>query len=80
MRKYINKIFGSVLLLLLVACSEELIVDEVIDNVSSGAVLRNLGENNDLDIANLNSTYTILLEAQDASNGNLLSEVRVNGG
>lgn len=80
MRKYINKIFGSVLLLLLVACSEELIVDEVIDNVSSGAVLRNLGEDNDLDIANLNSTYTILLEAQDASNGNLLSEVRVNVG
>lgn len=68
------------MLLIAVACSEELIVDEVIDNVSSGAILRNLEENNDLDVADLNSTYSILLEAQDAANGNLLSEVRVNVG
>ena len=80
MKKHINKLFGIIMLLVAVACSEELIVDEVIDDVSSGAVLRNLEETNSLDSADLNSTYSILLEAQDAASGNLLLEVRVNVG
>ena len=62
------------------SCSEELIVDEVIDSTTSGGALRNLGVTNSLDIANGASTYSIILEAQDATGGNLLQEVRVNVG
>lgn len=80
MKKNIYKFFRWTLLLITMACSEDLIVDEVIDNVRSGAALRNLGETNNLDIENGASTYSIILEAQDPSGGNQLSEVIVNVG
>lgn len=80
MKKYINILFGILTLVLVQSCSEELIVDDVIDGVVSGGVLRNLGETNNLDIENSASTYSIILEAQDAQGGSLLSEVRVNVG
>ncbi|MBC6409807.1 MAG: hypothetical protein GDA51_01670 [Ekhidna sp.] len=79
MKKSILKILG-LSILLMVSCTEELIVDEVIDSVESGGALRNLGVTNKLDIANGTSTYAITLEAQDATGGDLLKEVRVNVG
>ncbi len=80
MKKILNILCGMFIMLLAVSCSEELLVDETLDNVSSGAVLRNLGITNNLDSADLSSTYSIVLEAQDAQGGRLLSEVRVNVG
>ncbi len=55
-------------------------MDEVLANVSSGGVLRNIGESNQLDSANLASVYEITLEAQDPAGGDQLKEVRVNVG
>jgi len=80
MKKFINILFGILAIILIQACSEELVVDDVLNNVTSGAVLRNLGESNNLDIQDPGSTYSIILEAQDAQNGALLSEVRVLAG
>ncbi len=79
MKKHIFKIFGLAALIL-VSCSEELIVDEVIDSTTSGGVLRNLGVTNGLDIETGTSTWSIVLEAQDGSNGKLLKEVKVSVG
>jgi len=79
MRRYTLKLLGLSVLFFL-SCSEELIVDEVIDSVESGGALRNLGVTNNLDIADGTSTYVITLEAQDAAGGKLLREVRVNVG
>lgn len=80
MDKYFNKIAFFTVVILISACSEELIVNEVIDDVESGGILRNLGETNDLDILDVNSTFSILLEAQDEKDGALLSQVIVNVG
>lgn len=80
MKKFINILFGMLAIVLIQACSEELVVDDVLNNVTSGAVLRNLGESNNLDIQVPSSTYSIILEAQDAQQGRLLSEVRVKVG
>lgn len=73
--KYVFFLAGMVFLFS--ACDEEKLIDEVDAAVTSGAVLRNLGETNNLDSANAASSYSIILEAQDAQNGALLSEVRV---
>ena len=80
MKNMYKIIFSFAVLVILSACSEDTLVTELIDDVQKGAVLRNLGETNSLDSAVLSSTYSITLEAQDASNGALLSEVRVNVG
>ncbi|MEL7003970.1 MAG: hypothetical protein AAFN93_14705, partial [Bacteroidota bacterium] len=80
MRKNINILLSMLAIFFVQSCSEELIVDDVISGVESGGVLRNLGETNDLDIEVMTSTYSIILEAQDAQGGSLLSEVRVNVG
>ena len=79
MKKHILTLLGLSILLFM-SCSEELIVDEVIDSVESGGALRNLNVSNNLDIADGTSTYAIILEAQDATGGDLLQEVRVNVG
>ncbi len=68
------------LVLQLYACGDETLVDETLSNINNGAVLRNLEVNNGLDISDASSSYSITLEAQDAQNGNLLKEVRVNVG
>ncbi len=59
------------------ACEEETLVDEIDAATTSGAILRNLGETNNLDSSDASSSYSIMLEAQDPQNGALLSEVRV---
>lgn len=81
-KKYINRMLGVVLLLtMMFACKEELIVDEVINGYKKGAVLRNLGETNGLDISDASSTYSIELEFQEgAGTTDLLKEVKVKAG
>lgn len=77
MKKYIillTSLFGFF------ACSEDTLVTDLIDDVENGAVLRNLGETNSLDSAERSSTYSISLEAQDATGGSLLEEVLVSVG
>lgn len=78
MRKLKIYILLALGLVTAMSCSEEKIVDEVLQTVERGLVLRT--------VANLSTTYNLLdpqstfgvtLEAQDAEGGQLLSEVRV---
>ncbi len=77
--KYINTSLWICGVLLIASCSDQ-VIDDVLENVTSGAILRNLGETNNLDVSDPSTTYSIQLEAQDASGGSLLQEVRVNVG
>ncbi|MTI21457.1 hypothetical protein E1176_10550 [Fulvivirga sp. RKSG066] len=80
MKYILQSLFVTLLLIVAASCSEEKLVNEIIDGVETGAVIRNLGEVNALDSADLSSTYTIELEVQDGAEGSLLQEVRVNVG
>ncbi len=85
MKKYINKI--AVLSLALgVICScddDEKVVDQILEEVGTGAVLRTIDEDNDLvfndetDSFDAGSAYTIILEEQDAEGGALLQSVDI---
>lgn len=80
MKKLLNILIGFVLIMAIQSCSEELLVDKTIDETVAGGVLRSLEETNSLDIEEMSSTYTHLLEAQDEEGGDLLQEVIVNVG
>lgn len=66
------------------SCStDDKIVDEVLNNVGTGAILRTLSQTNDLvynddeRAFNPSSKYTLVIEEQDAQGGNLLESMEV---
>ncbi len=80
--KYINI---ALLATLILGCSgDDKIVDDVIDGVTNGAVLRTIDIDNNLVYNNLTlafeagSNYVLTLEEQDAQSGGLLSEVEIS--
>lgn len=77
MKNLLYTLLAGFVIISIQSCSEEKLVDEVIDQTEAGGALRNLGETNSLDLRDMSSTYEIILEAQDAQGGDLLSEVRV---
>ncbi len=79
--KYYSTLLASIILF---GCSsDDKTVDQVLDGVTNGAILRTIDIDNNLvynDITTrfeTGSDYTIILEEQDASNGELLSEVEI---
>lgn len=80
MRKNIKIILLLSAITLWQSCSEEKIVDDVLDGFQNGAILRTISSSTDLDISDESSSFTITLEEQDPEGGALLKEVRVNVG
>ncbi|GAA4278172.1 hypothetical protein [Aquimarina mytili] len=79
--KYYSTLLASIFLL---GCSgDDKTVDQVLDGVTNGAILRTIDIDNKLiynDITTsfeADSDYTLIIEEQDASNGDLLSEVEI---
>jgi len=84
MKKIIKYISLSFLTILIVGCdSDEKIVDRVIDEVTSGAVLRTRDTDNNMsynDVINAftpESNYVLTIEEQDALNGELLDNIEI---
>jgi len=77
-----NIFFKSTLftiVLLFFACSDtdNLVIDNVTDNTTSGGILRTLEESTDLPIGLPDSAVHLLLEIQDAEDGNLSDKINV---
>ncbi|QLG46077.1 hypothetical protein [Costertonia aggregata] len=85
MKKYINKIaiIGSALCIAYSCDTDEKVVDEILAQVGTGAVLRTIDEDNELvfndetDAFDAGSAYTIVLEEQDEEGGALLESVEI---
>ncbi len=81
MKKIVNIFLAASVLMLVQSCKEEKIVDQVINDVTSGGILRNLTPDsllNGLNISDGNSAWRILMESQDAANGASLDFVKVS--
>lgn len=74
-----TKILSLSLLALLGSCAEsDNAIDELFDNTERGAVLRTISVNNpNFSISDLNSSFSVTLEAQDAEMGNLVESMDV---
>lgn len=79
MKKIINKLALIILTISMVGCSEpENVIYDVFDGVTHGAALRTTERiSTTYDVADLNSTFSIEVEAQDEKDGALLSDVKV---
>ena len=65
-------------LLLSVSCeSDDKIVDEVLGNFTSGAVLRTLDSNGSFDMFRVERTFSVTVEEQDEQNGELIDRVDI---
>lgn len=74
-KTYITLLMGAMIVL---SCSEEKLIDEVFKNVDRGLVLRTIATvGSGYDISDTSSPWGVTVEAQDAEDGKLLSEVRV---
>ena len=79
MKKNIYKSLAIVFALLLQGCSDdEKTIDFVLDNVTNGAVLRTISTSgNTFNVLDTSSSWSAVLEEQDAENGGLFQEIRI---
>tara|TARA_B110000503_G_scaffold69603_1_gene108467 strand:+ start:211 stop:1068 length:858 start_codon:yes stop_codon:yes gene_type:complete len=80
MKKQLNKIVLLLLSVIVISSceSDDKVIDQVFDDISYGAVLRNVEITSaSYNLSDLNSAFSIIVEAQDEEYGALLSEVDV---
>ena len=82
MKKYINKFFVLLFVFIIMqSCStDDQTIDEVIEGVTNGAVLRTISATNTFNFFDPNDTrfvFDVALEEQDAQDGDLISEIRL---
>ncbi len=80
MKNYINKIFVLLVAFsLMQSCeTEDKTIDDVLNNVQRGAILRTIDiPNATFDFFDTSSRWIVTVESQDSEDGNLLSEINV---
>lgn len=80
MKNIYRKFNIALALIVLYSCSESNTVDEVMDNLGSGGILRTIEVlSSEIALGSENAQFSVILEAQDNQNGNLLDKVEVYG-